>query len=195
MNIDHTFHVGPYIVPLLVVALVAWRLIRNKPQKVKHGRLFVMPALLAAAAAFTLSETPFPGVFWIIAYIAAGAAGTGAGYLSGHHREFTLDPETNDIMSRATPIGTIIFGALFAARFGLKLLFPQLSGGSPYGPPGSNLHPAANVIGWTDAGLVFSSALILSTAITTWLRTRHLVAERSARNSSPPPSQASTLPK
>jgi hypothetical protein len=183
--VNSTYHVGPYLIPLLVIALVARRLIRNKPQKVKASRLFIMPALLTMAAIGTLGATPFPGVFWVIADIAAAAAGAGVGYLSGHHREFALDPETDEIMSRATPIGTMLFGALFAVRFGLKTLFPQLAGGSAYASPSAIAHhPAANVIGWTDAGLVFSTAMILATAATTWLRTRHLVAERRARAAS-----------
>jgi hypothetical protein len=57
-----------------------------------------------------------------------------------------------------------------------------------------NLHPAAGVIGWTDAGLVFSTALLLAAAATTWWRTRHLVTVRHAKaqdigNSSKPPAR------
>ena len=169
MNRDISLNVGPYLIPLLVIALVALRLIRNKPRKVKPNRVFVVPVALTLAVIFTLTQTPAPGLLWIAIYLVAACIGAGVGYLSGRHREFTLDAESGEIMSRATPIGTIIFGALFAVRFGLKLVFPQLSGGgTPYGPPSSNLHPAAGVIGWTDAGLVFSTALLLATAATTW---------------------------
>lgn len=192
MNRDISLNVGPYLIPLLVIALVVLRLIRNKPRKVKPNRLFVMPVVLTLAAVFTLTQTPAPGLLWIAIYLVAAAIGAGVGYLNGRHREFTLDPESGEIMSRATPVGTIVFGALFAARFGLKLVFPQLSGGgAPYGPASMNLHPAATVIGWTDAGLVFSTALLLATAATTWWRTRHLATEGRAKpaniGDSPPP--------
>ncbi len=192
MSHDNSLHVGPYLVPLLVIGLVALRLVRNKPRKVKPNRLFVMPVFLTLATAFTLGQTPAPGLVWIVIYLAAAVVGGIAGNLNGRHREFMLDAETGEIMSRATPIGTIIFAALFAMRFGLKLAFPQLSGGrSPYAPPPANFHPAASVIGWTDAGLVFSTAMLLSTAAITWWRTRHLVAERRGRSQSigdaPPP--------
>jgi hypothetical protein len=89
-------------------------------------------------------------------------------------------------MSRATPTGTLLFGALFAIRFGLKYAFPQLSGGQAYAPGSALAHPAANVLGWTDAGLVFSTAMLLSAAATTWWRTRHLAAERRAKALPPP---------
>ncbi len=176
---------APYLVPLLVIALVARRLIRNKPQKVKPGRLFVMPAIVTFGTGFMLQQTGWPGLLWLLVYGAAAVAGGAVGYLTGRHRHFTLD-EHGEIMARATPIGTVIFAALFALRFGLKLLFPQLNGGTqPYGPAPPNFHPAASVIGWTDAGLVFSTAMLLATAATTWLRTRHLAAERRARKSAP----------
>jgi hypothetical protein len=182
MNRDISLDVGPYLIPVLVIALVALRLIRNKPRKVKPNRLFVMPAVLTFAVIFTLTQTPAPSPLWIAIYLVAACIGAGVGYLNGRHRDFTLDAESGEIMSRATPIGTVIFGALFAVRFGLKFVFPDLNGGhGPYGAPSMNRHPVGSVIGWTDAGLVFSTALLLATAATTWWRTRHLVAKRRAK--------------
>jgi ABC-type Na+ efflux pump permease subunit len=181
MDTHLTTKLLPYLGPLLVIALVAWRMIKNPPRKVKPNRLFILPLVLALAAFFTLKQSPAPGAVWILIFAAAGLLGAGVGYLSGRHREFSLDTETGEIMSRATPIGTIIFGALFAARFGLKLAFPQLNAGQAFGPPNAAAHPAASIIGWTEAGLVFSTAMILATAVTTWFRIRHLVLQRRAR--------------
>jgi len=177
MTAGGSYNLGPYLVPLLVVGVVALRLVRNKPRKVRPNRLFILPALLTLAAGYTLKQTPAPGWIWYAVYIVAGVIGLGVGYLSGRHREFTLD-EKGQIMARATPAGTILFAALFTARYGLKLAFPQLNGGQSLAPAA---HPAGNVIGWTDAGLVFSVAMLLATAATTWWHTRHLVAERQAR--------------
>ncbi|HSC17999.1 MAG TPA: hypothetical protein VLC74_03705 [Rhizomicrobium sp.] len=175
MTAGGSHNLGPYLVPLLVIGVVALRLVRNKPRKVRPNRLFILPALLTLAAGFALSQMPAPGWIWYAVYIVAGTVGLGVGYLSGRHREFTLDPGSQEIMARATPTGTILFAALFAIRYGLKFI---ASGGNPYAPPA---HPAANAIGWTDAGLVFSVAMLLATATTTWWRTRHLVAERQGR--------------
>jgi hypothetical protein len=191
MEANVNANVGPYLVPLLIVAVVVLRLVRNKPRKVKPNRLFVTPAFVALATALTLSQMGWPSFLWIVADAFAAVAGAGVGYLSARHREFTLDPETGEIMSRATPIGTIIFAALFAARFGLKLAFPGLNGAQSYRPSAMAYgHPAANAIGWTDAGLIFSTALLIATAATTWLRTRHLMEARRAQRaakSAPPP--------
>jgi hypothetical protein len=175
-NVDA--NIGPYVAPLLIVAVVVLRLIRNKPRKVKPNRLFVMPLLIALAAALTLRQMGMPSLLWLLVDVLAAGAGVGVGYLSARHREFTLDAETGEITGRATPIGTIIFAALFAVRFGLKLVFPELNGTQSYGHPTALGHPAANVIGWTDAGLIFSTALLFASAATTWLRTRHLMEAR-----------------
>ena len=166
-----------YLVPLLVIGLVLLRLIRNAPKRVKASRLYVLPSLLAIGVGFTLAQSGFPPVVWLLGYVLAAVLGGGVGYLTARHREFTLDPETGEISSRATPIGTIIFAILFAARFGLKMLFPELNG-SGFSAPAASGHPAQHLIGWTDAGLIFSTAMVMGTAATTWLRTRPLVASR-----------------
>jgi ABC-type Na+ efflux pump permease subunit len=170
----------PYVLPLLVVVLVMRRLIRNEPRKVTPRRLFVLPLILAFAAFLTLKQSPAPGAVWLLIFALAAMLGAGVGYLSGRHREFSLDTESGEIMGRATPIGSIIFAALFVLRSGLKLAFPQLNATQAYGHS-AMAHPAASAIGWTEAGLVFSTAMILATAVTTWLRTRHLVVERERR--------------
>ena len=82
-----------------------------------------------------------------------------------------------EITSKATPIGTILIVALFALRFGLKLVFPQM-GGAGYGPP--HAHPSGDVIAWTDAGLIFSTAMLVARVATTWFHTRPLIAAHQA---------------
>jgi hypothetical protein len=125
MATDLAVNIGPYIAPLLVVAIVARRLIKNPPRKVKPSRLFITPGLLAVAAAFTLKQTGVPSLLWLLVDVVAVGAGAGVGYLTARHREFTLDAETGEIMGRSTPIGTIIFAALFAVRFGLMGIPPD----------------------------------------------------------------------
>ena len=71
MNRDISLNIGPYLVPLLVIGLVALRLIRNKPRKVKPNRLLILPVFLALATAFTLGQTPTPGLLWIGIYVVA----------------------------------------------------------------------------------------------------------------------------
>jgi hypothetical protein len=172
-------HAAPYIGPLLVIALVGRRLIRNAPRKVKVNRMFILPVIATVATASTLAMTPMPSLFWIAGFAIAAALGAGVGFLTTHHQEFSLDYDTGEITSKATPIGSILIGALFVVRYGLKFAFPQL-GGSGIGSPIA--HPSADVFAWTDAGLFFSVAMVIARVATTWLRTRPLIlAHRAAK--------------
>jgi hypothetical protein len=167
----------PYLAPLLVIALVARRLIRNAPRKVKPWRLFIAPAIVIAAVIATFAMTPLPGPLWIAWFVVALAAGGAIGFLTTHHQEFTLDTETGEITSRATPIGLMLVGGFFVVRFGLKFV---MSGGNPYGPQNfqPNLHPNLTALAWADVGIMFSLGLVLARAVTTWLGARPLMAQR-----------------
>jgi hypothetical protein len=167
---------GPYIVPALVVLFLARRLITNKPQKVRVNLLFLRPLIIAFAVVALLSVSPLPHLFWLIGFVIALALGAGVGFFTTHHQEFSIDYDTGEITSRATPIGSILIVALFAVRFGLR--FVMGGGGTSFGPP---VHPSADVVGWTDAGLMFSTGFVFARAATTWLRARPLIAEHKAR--------------
>lgn len=180
----------PYIVPLIVVVIMARRLLRNPSRKVKTNRIFLLPLVVTVALVATLwgQRLPQPWLLWVGIDIAALAAGAVVGFLSAHHQEFTLDYDTGTITSKATPLGTILVGVLFAARFGMKFLFPQING-SPYSAssyvPNSPLpsvpaHVSGALLGWTDAGLIFSTAMLFARAATTWLRAQPLIAEHKA---------------
>jgi hypothetical protein len=170
-------HLLPYLAPVLVVALMARRLIRNTPRKVKPWRLFILPVIILLAVVATLSASPLPTPlpFWVIGFAAALAIGALAGFFTTHHQEFAIDNE-GEVTARATPIGTALIVALFALRFGLKYV---TTGGDPYSAP--SLHPSANVIGWTDAGLMFATGLVFARAITTWFHARPLIAAHKAQ--------------
>jgi hypothetical protein len=177
-------HLAPYIVPLVIVAFLARRLIRNAPQKVRVNLLFLRPLLIAVAVVAALSASPFPQLFWIVGFAVALAAGAGVGFLMTHHQEFSIDYDTGVVTSQATQIGTMLFVALFVVRFGLKYF---MNGGNLYAAPPA--HPGADVIGWTDAGLLFSAGFVFARAATTWLRARPLIAEHKARKLAAAPSE------
>ena len=174
----------PFIVPLVVVVILARRLMRNKPQKVKTSRLFILPGIVAIATILTLYFAGLPGLLWIGVDIVALAAGAVVGFLSAHHQEFALDYETGTITSKATPIGSALVVALFAVRFGLKLLMPDVAGSAtsvksylPDSPlPSVPAHASGAFLGWTDAGIIFSAAMMMARAATTYFRAQPLLA-------------------
>lgn len=169
----------PYLAPLLVIVLVGRRLLRNAPRKIKPWRVFIGPAIVAAAVIATFAVTPLPGPLWLAGFVVALAAGGAIGFLTTHHQEFGFDPETGDIISRATPIGMMLVAGFFVVRFGLKFV---MSGGNPYGPQNyqADLHPTMTALAWTDMGIVFSLGLVIARAVTTWVRARPLLAQRAA---------------
>ncbi|HEX4534290.1 MAG TPA: hypothetical protein VH000_08660 [Rhizomicrobium sp.] len=179
---------GPYIVPAVVVLIMARRLMRNSARKVRTSRIFLLPAVVTVATIATLYSSPMPGLLWLVVYVVAAIAGAVVGFLTAHHQEFTLDYDTGTIMSKATPVGSILVAVLFAARFGLKFLLPQING-SPYSAssyaPDSPLpsvphHATGAILGWADTGIIFSCAMLIARAATTYLRAAPLIAEHKA---------------
>lgn len=177
---------GPYILPLVVVVIMARRLMNNKPRKVKVNRIFLFPAFVIIATVATLWSAPMPTpwLLWIPIEIGAVVAGLVIGFLSAHHQEFSIDYDTGAITSKATPVGTILVLALFAVKFGLKFILPDVNG-SPFSAsgyiPDSPIPHAphngpASIMGWTDAGIILSAAMLFARAFTTWLRAQPLIA-------------------
>lgn len=167
-------HLLPYLAPVLVVFFLARRLIRNAPRKVKVGRLFILPTIIALGVVGTFAASPVPAPIWIAGFAVALALGAGVGFLTTHHQEFAIDQD-GDVTARATPIGSLLVLAFFAARFGLKYF---MAGGNPYAPA---IHANANVLGWADAGLMFSTGLVFARALTTWVHARPLIESHKAQ--------------
>jgi Kef-type K+ transport system membrane component KefB len=166
-------NLAPYIAPVIVLALLVWRGARAKPRPVRLKRMWISPLIVTLMTASTLALTAKPALSVMAAYAGAALAGAGIGYLFGRHREFSIDPATGELSSKATPLGTILVIGLFFVRFGLKLVFPQLAA-----QPGT--HPSADVLVWTDGALVFACALAVSQVVSIWLHTRPLVAAHGA---------------
>ena len=175
---------APYILPLIVVLIVGRRLMNNKPRKVRVNRIFWFPGFVIVATVLTLWSAPLPKPWWLWIPIDIVAIGAGlvVGFLSAHHQEFALNYETGTITSKATPVGTILIAALFLMKFGLKFILPDVNG-SPFSASGYFDSPIpsaphsgpASIMGWTDAGIVFSCAMLFARAFTTWLRAQPLI--------------------
>jgi len=142
-------HTSSFVLPLLVFVLILRRSLRER--KVRTTRMWLYPAILGAVALYTMAHEPMPGLVAIVSFIAAAIAGAGLGYLRARHQQFTLDQTTGEISSKATPIGTILVGAFFLARFGLEFF--------------THARDVPHALGLqraTDAGLIFSFALMVA---------------------------------
>jgi hypothetical protein len=175
---------APYIVPLLIAALIIRR--SSRTQKLRLGRMWIRPAILVLMAGGALAVGPLPGPFVLAAFVAAAGIGGGLGYLLAHHQHLSIDDDTGHISSRASTIGVALILALFAIRFGAKLVFPELA------HPG---HAGQQVVLITDGLLIFTVAVFVTQAVALWQRTRPLLAAHAARKAAAqptpvPPAQA-----
>jgi hypothetical protein len=159
----------PYVVPVLLLGLIVRR--SGRPRSVNTGRMWVAPAIYAAIAISALLAEPFPGVLAIMAFAAATLAGVGLGYLRARHLHLTIDPKTGKISSRATTLGSLLIVALFAVRFGLKSVFPDMA---------SHGHAAKDVTLGANILLLFTVAMMITNTIMVWRRTRPLLAAHKA---------------
>ncbi len=173
-----------YLPLLVIVILIGFRLMRaTQARKIRPGLLWIQPlyVLLGMIALFALLPSPLHNPFSIPIFVVAALIGAGVGYLRGKHQEFSVDPATGDVMSKASPIGTIVFLAVFVVRFGLRTWM-----GNPQ--PGMGQKMDANLMLYTDAMLFFAFAMVVATAWEVWRRTRPLVLAHRASQTLPPPS-------
>jgi hypothetical protein len=174
----------PYLGPLLIVVLIGRRLLRaQKPQRVRPALLWIGPAIVIAGMASVLAISPMPTPFAIMLFAVGAVAGAAVGYLRALHQEFSIDPDTGNLMSKATPLGSILFLGLFVVRFGMNR---WMNGGSTTVGADMTRAPNANVMLYTDVMLFFAFAMVAASAFEVWRRTRPLIAEHKATQASPP---------
>jgi hypothetical protein len=177
--------VVPYLIPILAVAVVAARAWRaQKPQPVKPSRLWIRPVVLAVFLVLALSTAPMPDLVGIALFAGAGVAGLGAGYLRALHQEFSIDPETGAVMSKATPLGSALFGVVLVLRFMLKT---WMNGGVQ--TQVTTVAKGAHLLLYSDAMLIFLIAMVGASAWEVWRRTRPLIAAHKAAKAALPPGE------
>jgi Protein of unknown function (DUF1453) len=166
----------PYLGPALVVILIGRRLLRaQKPTRVRPNLLWIQPAILLAGMMFLFAVTRVQlSMFAIAIFALAAVAGAAAGYFRALHQEFSIEPETGNVMSKATPLGSILFLGIFLIRYVMNYM---MKGGQQ---TDMTHPPSANVLLYTDATLFFAFAMVVATAFEVWRRTRPIVAEHKA---------------
>jgi hypothetical protein len=153
----------PYLVPVLILAMVVRRSLRQR--KLKAERLWIMPVLLLFVGGSALAASPPTNPILIAAVAVSLALGALAGWWRGRLTHITIDPETHDLTSRTSPIGTLLIAGLFALRYGLRMV--EIS--HPNALPGG----AAMA---TDVLMVFAIGMMSVQRLEMWLRCQRLIA-------------------
>jgi hypothetical protein len=157
----------PYLIPLLILLLIVRRGLTAR--KIKIERMWVMPALLVFAGASMFASAHTPGPLVIGELAVALAAGAVVGWYRGRLTHITIDPETHDLTSRTSPVGVVLIAVLFAARYGIRLAFPQM--GYEHG----SLESQAGLI--ADALTLFGIGAMVVQRLEMWMRCQKLLAE------------------
>jgi hypothetical protein len=166
---------GGGVVPLLIaLGFIAIALLRNaRARRLRVERLWIAPLLilLAAVMALGFGQQHAPRPLMIGVYVLAAAAGAAMGWWRGRFTQITVDPQTHELTSRASPIGMVLILAIFAIRMGLRTLFAQNA---------SALHVSVIEIG--DAFLLLAVGLVCAQRLEIALRATRLLNEaRAAR--------------
>jgi hypothetical protein len=152
----------PYLIAVFVLALVVRRSLRGR--RIKVDQLWVIPALLAAAAVAAIAQAPPSSLAMTMGLILATLMGAGVGWQRGRLTRINLDPESGVLTSQASPAAVILIVAVFALRYGLRFWLLE--------------HPGkgAQALAATDALLLFSVGMISVSRIEMWIRCRQLMA-------------------
>lgn len=156
---------APYLVPLLVAAIILRRVMRvQKPRTIRVERLWIFPSLLLAATVLSLERENRSGIWILALFLASTGLGAAIGWFRVHTLEFSLDSESGAVSARATRLGALLIFGLIALRYGAELALKKL---------GSNA--GANLVHATDAMLIFSTSMLVARSIHTWIRARALL--------------------
>jgi len=146
--------------PLVIILLIVLRR-TGRTQKVRMPRLWITPFLSVIAVGSFLVREPPPSPYALGIFVAAALLGAAAGYYRALHIELSLDPSSGEVMSKATPIGTILIVATLFIRFGLDY---AVNGGWRPGPPRFIQTPphGVDIFRLADALMILTTAMSLA---------------------------------
>lgn len=168
--------IATYLVPIVVMAIVALRLMRqSRGRPLKPSRLWLRPAILAVFLTMAFLHPPALTLLSAAVFAAATVLGVVLGFVLASHQHLTIDSATGTITSKMSPVGTALFLGLFAARYVFRMV--TLGGQAP----DRLMAHSEQVMMWTDAGLIFVLALVSAQAWEIWRRAKPLLAGHAAK--------------
>jgi len=177
---------SPYFIPLLVVAFLVRRAMREqKPKRVRFTRLWLFPAILLLVTWGSLSRESAPDFLLGALFLLVIAIGSAIGWYRVHTLEFSVDPESGKVSARATQLGALLIVGLIALRWGAEFALKKLG-----------LNAGNDLVHASDAMLLLSTSMYVARSVHTWIRARALVAaHRTNLVTSSPPSEHGQAPK
>ena len=153
-----------YLIPLIVVAMVILR--NSRARRLRVETLWIAPVMILALVALSLSQEGTPTPATLAIDLAALAVGGLLGWWRARFTQITVDPETHQLTSQASPIGMLVILGVFAVRYGVRVYASQ---------NGGMLHMPVNAV--ADAALVISVGLVCAQRLEIALRASRLLAQ------------------
>lgn len=158
-----------YLIPLIAVGLVILR--NSRARRLRIETLWIAPLMILALVGLALSQEGMPTPLFLAIDIAALAAGALLGWWRARLTKITVNPETHELTSQASPIGMLVILGIFAVRYGLRAYAAENA---------SSLGLPVNAI--ADAALVITVGLVCAQRLEIFTRASRLLGEaRAAR--------------
>lgn len=154
-----------YLIPLAFVGLAILRNARVRNLRIE--RLWIAPVIILALTGLALATgQQLPGPRMVAVDVAALVVGAALGWWRGRFTKITVDRETHNLTSQASPVGMLLILGIFAIRFGLRSFAAQNAGA---------LHVSVTEI--TDTFLLLAVGLVCAQRLEIALRATRLLNE------------------
>lgn len=159
---------GTLIVVLVIVAVLVRRNMRARALKVE--RLWIRPVLFAIIVSATLGATALPlDPLSLAVFALAVVAGVGLGWQRGRFMKITVNPDTHDLTSQASPLGILFILAVLAVRLVLRGVLTE-----------SHAVLGLTAAAVTDGLILLVGAMMVTQSLEMWLRAQRLLDEARA---------------
>jgi hypothetical protein len=152
------------LIPLVVLALVVLR--NSRARRLRVESLWIMPVMIVALIGLALWQQGAPSSQSLGFDAAALVLGSLIGWWRARFTNISVDPQTHQLTSRASPIGMLVILGVFSIRYGIRFYTAQSAGPD---------HTLINAI--ADASLVMSVGLVCAQRLEIALRATRLLNE------------------
>ena len=157
------------LISLLISAgVLGLVILRNaKPRRLHIQLLLVRPVLIAlAASSYFIFVAPPVSVIYGLGLIVFILAGVGVGWQRGKLTHIEVEPSSNNLMMRTSPLGIVVILGFFGFRFILKGLAGLGGSRLPVTPE--------QLVGWV---LALGVGYVLAQQTEIWIRAKRIAAE------------------
>jgi hypothetical protein len=156
-----------YLIPVVVFGLVILR--NSRARRLRIESLWIAPVIILILVGLSISQQGIPTPLMMGVDLAALAVGAGIGWWRARFTHITVNPETHELTSKASPVGMIVILAVFAVRYGIRMYAAENA---------TSMGVSANDV--ADAALVISVGLVCAQRLEIALRATRLLNEARA---------------